>query len=387
MNPFKTLFDWATIPTLTPKVNERDWLLWGSISLLVAYGMIVFFSTSLYLSDQVTGNPYFLALKQFSLMWIGLLVFWLIACLPVQFWDKIRIPLMALSLLLLIIVLIIANPIKGSKRWLDLGFFHLQVTEVVKFVYIIYLAGYINKFKDTIQTKLLDFMVLSLPTGLVCFLLVLQPDNGTIAEIIFFFLGMTFLAGTHLLSMIILLLPVLVMLSLAIQLSPHGIERILAFIDPWDDPFGSDYNLVQSLLAIGRGDWIGVGLGESIHKLGYIPEVQNDFIVSILFEELGYIGFLLLLVLFAILLYRLFKLGCDALERQHTFASMVVFGVMLWLFFQLFLNIGGTINLTPIKGLVLPFFSSGGSFTLIFFGTLGIVFRIEKEVRLMGNDK
>ena len=173
-----------------------------------------------------------------------------------------------------------------------------------------------------------------------------------------------------------------VIISVAIKFSPHGLDRVLAFQNPWDDPYGADYNIGQSLRAIGNGDLTGVGLGNGIHKLGYIPEVQNDFIASIIVEELGYIGLVVLLILFAVVLYRLYNLGAMALQQNNVFAGMVVFGVMLWIFFQVFLNVGGTINLTPIKGLVLPFFSSGGSFTLMFSIALGLIFRIEKEVRL-----
>lgn len=376
------------IPTID--ANQRDWLLWGTLSILIAYGMVMFFSTSLYLSEHPngpgglrTGNPYALSLKQFSLLWLGMLTFFITAYIPAKIWNNYRLWLGVVALILLIVVLIIGDPINGSKRWLSLGIFHVQVTEIIKLIYIIYLAGYIKKHQHNIKYKPFSvFFVFILPTGIVCTLLIFQPDLGTTVEILFFTLALTFMAGTHLLGLLLLFLVTVVIIYIAIQISPHSLERIISFTNPWNDPYGSDYNIGQALRAIGHGDWMGVGLGNGIHKLGYMREIQNDFIISVLIEELGYIGFLALIILFAIVLYRLYKLGDKALQKKHIFSSMMVFGVMLWLFFQLLLNAGGTINLLPIKGLVLPFFSSGGTFTLVFSIALGVVFRIEKEVRL-----
>jgi cell division protein FtsW len=375
-----------SLPKLSIDPNQRDWLLWGTLSLLIAYGMIMFFSVSLYVSEEATnGNPYRAALKQFSILWVGLIFFVVASYIPTTVWEKNRMLLALSVVVMLVLVLLIGKEVNGSKRWITIGNLTFQASEYAKLIYIVYLAGYINKFQQEIAEKPFTvFLVFFLPTGIICSLLILEPDLGNTIEIIFFTLGLTFIAGAHLLGLSILLIGMLLFSIFAIKLllSPYQQERLLEFTDPWDNPWGADYNIGQSLMSIGRGDITGVGLGNSIHKLGYIPEVQNDFIISVLVEELGLIGLLLLLILFGIIMYRLYKLGQTALQRKKVFGSMVVFGVMLWIFFQMFLNIGGTINLTPIKGLVLPFFSGGGSFILMFFLALGLVFRIEKEVRI-----
>ena len=178
---------------ITIDEKQRDWLLWGAISLLIAYGMVMFFSVSIYLSEVETNNPYFLSLRQFSILFVGLIAFFVFSFVPTQKWEKHRLLLGLSAVLVLVLVLFVGDTIKGSKRWLSLGSFNFQVTEYIKLIYIIYLAGYINKFRDNIQHKPFSvFFVFILPTGIVCSLLIFQPDLGTTAEIIFFYLRFDF---------------------------------------------------------------------------------------------------------------------------------------------------------------------------------------------------
>ena len=289
-----------------------------------------------------------------------------------------------LGLLFLCIVIVPGIGIERNHamRWVNLGFFTFQPSELAKLTFIIYIAGYIDKHVDNLKQQWYWVIIpIVLPTGVYAALLIIQPDFGSALQVASFALAMTFWAGANLWGVLILFMLFSLVFVIFMFTEPYRVERLLQFLDPWQDPFDKGYNLTQSLMSIGRGDFLGVGLGNSIHKFGYLPEAHTDFIVSILAEEWGMVGVIALLLLYSIIIWRLIALTLLAQRQAQLFAAMVSLGISLWLFFQVFVNIAGASQLLPPKGLVLPFFSQGGSFIISFMMALGIILNIEKGIR------
>lgn len=363
--------------------DGRDWVLWGTLSLLITYGMVAFLSASIDISTREFGGPFQLAFKQGITILLSLFVMWFASLIDTDFYKKNRFLLWWLGLggLFLVLVPDIGVERNYATRWISLLGITYQPSEFAKLAYIIYIAGFIKKHKEELRYNWLCVMrVVFLPAAIYCVLLLLEPDFGSTVEIMLFTLSMTFLAGSHLFGFLILAIILTVVVAGLVALAPYRLQRLTQFLDPWQDQFDTGYNLTQSLMAIGRGDFTGVGLGNSIHKLDYLPEAHTDFIFSIIAEELGLVGVSILILLYGIMIWRLWRLYFIALKHQQIFSGMLVLGITLWLFFQVFINIAGTIQLLPPKGLVLPFFSQGGSFILTYCLALGIVARIEKEV-------
>ncbi|WP_100623366.1 putative lipid II flippase FtsW [Candidatus Coxiella mudrowiae] len=373
----------------SPALGLYDrWIIISTLSLL-ALGLLMVASASMVISDRQFGYPFHYFIHQLVYLILGLLLAITASRVPIKICQKCSGYLFLLSFLLLIIVLLpgIGRTVNGSRRWIQLGFFSLQVSEIVKLAAILYLASYLQRYQNEVRKELKGFLK---PMVLVMFLsslLLLEPDFGAAVVVTMTYMALLFLGGVRLWPFCVLLILVLISLALLAVLSPYRLQRLTAFLNPWHNAFGSGYQLIQSLIAFGRGGLFGVGLGNSIQKLFYLPEAHTDFLFAVLAEELGLIGELLVFTLFIILIVRIFVIGRCAETNNQLFSAYVAYGFALWLGLQTLINIGVNIGVLPTKGLTLPFISYGGSSMLINCLVIGILLRIAYEVHQENSTK
>ena len=275
----------------------------------------------------------------------------------------------------------IGTEVNGASRWIRIGSFSLQPSEIMKFISILYISGYSVRRLKELQKELSGFMKPAILVILATFLILLQPDLGASAVIFLSVLAILFVAGVPMIQFLVLILLGTVALFSFIYFVPWRWERIISFMDPWGDQFDSGYQLTQSLMAIGRGEWFGKGLGESILKMGYLPEAHTDFIFSIIIEEMGVLlGLLIMIILFS-MVFRCFAIASNATERGLLFSSFISYGVGILIGLHIFINIGVALGLLPTKGLTLPFISYGGNNLIIMCGLIGLVLRTDYETK------
>jgi len=363
-----------------PWVYDK-WILFTIFAILI-FGLLMVSSASMVISDRLYGFPFHYSLRQLIYLSIGLGGGWLVTRIPMKFWRRISGYLILLSLLLLILVLVpgIGKMVNGSKRWIHIAMLSLQVTELIKLFSIIYLAHYLVRFSEQVQTQLIGVIKPLILLGIMAGLLILEPDFGTVVVISMTFLALLFVAGVRLSSFVWLLILVAVAISAVAIMSPYRLARLTTFLNPWTKQFGSGYQLTQSLIAFGRGGLFGVGLGNSIQKLFYLPEAHTDFIFAVIAEELGLVGELLLLALYAALIVRIFMLACQARKIGQDFAAYLAFGIGFWLGFQVLINAGVNVGLLPTKGLTMPFISYGGNSLVVNCFAIAMILRISYEL-------
>jgi cell division protein FtsW len=283
--------------------------------------------------------------------------------------------------LLAVLVPGIGKVVNGSRRWIHLGFMSFQVSEAVKLMAILYMAGFLQRHLYEVQTRLSGFIKPLLFFGVMGFLLLLEPDFGATSVILITMFLMLFVAGARLFPFIAMISLVGIAMIGLIVTTPYRMQRLTGFLNPWVHAYGSGYQLTQSLIAFGRGGVFGVGLGNSVQKLFYLPEAHTDFIFAVIGEELGLTGELLLLGLFVILIARMMYLGQTALRQEQWFGGFVAWGIALWMAFQTIINIGVNIGILPTKGLTLPLISYGGSSLWVSAAAVGIVLRVAYEIQ------
>jgi len=356
------------------------WLI-VSISVLLGVGVLMVCSASMVISDKIYGYPFHYLIRQLAYIVVGLILAGIVFQIPIKVWEKYSGYLMIFSILALILVLVpwIGKSVNGSRRWLHFGFFSLQVTELVKLFTIVYLASYLVRFQHQIQQGWFGALKPMFLLGFIAILLLLEPDFGTFVVITMTFLTMLFVSGVRLSLFALLLTVVAVGLSAIAFLSPYRLARLTTFIDPWATQFGSGYQLTQSLIAFGRGGAFGVGLGNSVQKLFYLPEAHTDFIFAVLGEELGLVGAILLLAVYVVFIVRIFVLSAKAYACEQYYASNLSLGIGCWLCSQVLINVGVSVGVLPTKGLTLPFISYGGSSLIVNCIALAIVLRVAYE--------
>lgn len=358
------------------------WIL-SLVVILMIFGLLMVASASMVISDQLYHHPFHYMLRQVIYLIAGIVLAWGMTRIPLQFWEENSFTLLLLCFLVLVAVLVpdIGKVVNGSRRWIHVGFLSLQVSEAVKLMAILYLAGFLQRHLQEVQTKLSGFMKPLIFFGVMGFLLLLEPDFGATSVIAMTALTLLFIAGARLLPFLIIFFSVLVgMAALAIT-TPYRLQRLTTFLNPWEHAYGSGYQLTQSLIAFGRGGLFGVGLGNSVQKLFYLPEAHTDFIFAVIGEELGLVGELLLIGLFVILVIRIIHIAQTALQQEQFFAGFLAWGIGLWMSFQVVINIGVNIGMLPTKGLTLPLISYGGSSLWVSCIAMGIILRIAYEVQ------
>lgn len=359
------------------------WLILLASSLLVI-GFLLLASASMGISDKLYHNPFHFLSHQAAYIFIGTLSIFFGSQLPLAFWEKISGYLLLLSIFLLMLVLVpgVGREVNGSTRWLGLGPFFLQISELAKFTLVIYSAAYLLRRQNEVRASIKGFIKPLMLLGVISSLLLLEPDFGAIVVMILTLLGMLYLSGARLWQFMIILILAGVVLGMLAVVSPYRLMRLTSFLNPWAKPFDSGYQLVQSLIAFGRGGIFGVGLGNSIQKLFYLPEAHTDFLFAVLAEEFGIFGQLIVLGLFSSLVARAFYLGVMAAKIKNWFASYLAYGLGLLIGLQVIINVGVNMGLLPTKGLTLPFMSYGGSSMLFNCAIIAILLRIHHEVTL-----
>ncbi|TNF35486.1 MAG: putative lipid II flippase FtsW, partial [Gammaproteobacteria bacterium] len=306
-----------------------------------------------------------------------------VACTPMRIWLRYGWACLLVGFVLLVLVIIpgVGREVNGSMRWIPLGPINLQSSEVAKFCVLVYLAGYLVRRETEVRENWMGFIK---PIGVVSVLialLILEPDFGSVVVLFGACLGMLFLGGARLLQFLLVMLVGLAAAALLIYTSPYRMQRLLTYLDPWADQFNTGYQLTQSLIAFGRGEWLGLGLGNSVQKQFYLPEAHTDFVFAIIAEELGFVGAFVVIVLFSLLFFRMLRIARRAEQGSRHFAAYLVYGVVLVLASQVFINIGVNTGLLPTKGLTLPFLSYGGSSLLVVGAFMGLTLRVEYDNR------
>lgn len=350
---------------------------------LIALGLLMVTSASMVISEKLYSQPFHYLIRQAIYLAMGLILALSVLRTPVAVWQRMGKPLIIFSIILLLLVLIpgVGKTVNGSTRWLNLGFVRIQVSEIVKLAVVIYLAGYIVRHHDALQKKFGSFIRPLILLGMIAALLLRQPDFGASVVIMITAMGMLFLAGVrlrHFLAVLILVASAVVILAIS---SPYRLARLTTFLNPWANPYASGYQLTQALIAFGRGGWFGVGLGESVQKLFYLPEAHTDFLFAVLAEELGIVGAFVVIILFTILVWHGFSIARRALRVGDYFSGYLTFGLTLWLGLQAIINIGVSSGVLPTKGITLPLMSAGGSSMLINCIVLALILRVDHETR------
>lgn len=357
-------------------------LVWISLCLMLI-GLVMVTSASFPISTRLTDQPFHFMFRHGAFLCLALIVSTIVLQIPLAKWLRYSTLLLSASIVLLVIVLVAGKSVNGASRWIPLGLFNLQPAEVAKLSLFIFMAGYfVRKGDEVRRTFFSGFMKPLIIFGVLAVLLLGQPDLGTVVVMLVTLFAMLFIAGAKLWQFIALMMVGIAGVVLLIFIEPYRMRRVTSFWDPWEDPFGSGYQLTQSLMAFGRGNWFGQGLGNSVQKLEYLPEAHTDFVFAVIAEELGFIGVTLILILIFALVVKAILIGKKALEANEQFGGYLAFGIGVWFAFQSMVNVGAASGIVPTKGLTLPLISYGGSSLIIMSTAVSILLRIDHECRL-----
>lgn len=350
---------------------------------LISIGLVMVASSSMDFAAARYGDEWLLFRKQCILLLMGISAGIVVACVPLTVWEKYSGMFLCLALVFLFVVLLpgIGKSVNGSQRWLPMGFFSIQASELAKICLLLFFASYLARRQDQVRSSWTAFFVMVSIIGIIVVLLLLEPDFGSSVVITFTLGCMMFVAGVPILRFLLLASSGIAGFSAMAFLSPYRWERLVAFMDPWSRQFDSGYQLVQSLIAFGRGEWFGLGLGNSLQKLFFLPEAHTDFIFAIFAEEFGLIGALCLVGLYVFFIFKILILSKEANSKGKLFSAYLCFGIGIMLAAQSFINMGVASGLLPTKGLTLPLISYGGSSLLITCALMALVFRVNWELR------
>lgn len=349
---------------------------------LLILGFIMVSSASLHLGDKLADDSFFFPKHQFVHIGFGLLIAGLVACIRLDTWEKSSMLLLVAGLVLLVIVLVpgLGTRVNGATRWLSLFGLRIQVSEVFKLLSVIYVASYVSRHVQAVRSSALGMLYPLALLFLGCVLLLLEPDFGATAVLMATALGMLFLAGARLWPFGLMLGLVLISGVVLIFAAEYRLKRVLSFLDPWADPLNTGFQLTQALIAFGRGEWTGVGLGSSVQKLFYLPEAHTDFLFSVIGEELGLLGACCVILLFSVVVWRAFVIGQMAERLDMRFGAFLAYGIGVWFGLQAFINMGVNMGMLPTKGLTLPLMSYGGGSMIVTCAALALLLRVRSEV-------
>ncbi len=349
---------------------------------LLLGGFVILASASTSISDNAAGNPFFYIQRQLLAAAIGAIAGGICLFIPMQVWQSLGPLMLFVGLGLLVVVLVpgVGHEVNGSTRWVRVGFINLQVSEPARLCFLMYLAGYLVRRSKSLREEFTGFLRPMLVLTLACVLLLKEPDFGAAIVLLATAMTMLFVAGARIRDFIVFFLTAVLAIAALTVSAPYRMKRLTGFLDPWSDPYDSGFQLTQSLIAIGRGEWFGVGLGESVQKLFYLPEAHTDFVFAVFAEEFGLLGSLVLIALFLALLWRIFKLGKRAHDAERFFEAYLAIGLGTWLGLQAFINVGVNMGMLPTKGLTLPLISYGRSSLIITMICIGLLLRVHHEL-------
>ncbi len=364
--------------------SKIDLILLSLFFVLSFSGLIILASASVHFSDSIYGNPSAIFTRQLFYFFLGLFGLLIFFILPLNFWTSYDRLLITLGFILLLLVFVpgIGFEVNGANRWIRVAGFGLQPSEIMKFLSILYVSCYSVRRIREIQSHWIGFFRPAIIIVSIISIILIQPDLGSSAVIFASVLGVLFVAGVKIKQFFIVALLGLVAVTLMIVFVPWRWERIISFIDPWSDPWGSGYQLTLSLMSIGRGDWFGVGLGQGLMKMGYLPDAHTDFIFSVIVEEMGILGGFIIVALLFGLSFRIFYIGRESLLRKNFFGFYFSYGVALLLGLHTFINVGVACGLLPTKGLTLPLISAGGTNLIIVCLMIGLILRVDYENKI-----
>ncbi|WP_275097459.1 putative lipid II flippase FtsW [Sedimenticola hydrogenitrophicus] len=356
-----------------------DYLLLMAALALLGLGLVMVASASLH---RIGEAPFYYMNRHLLAIGLGLLGALLISQVPVAQWERSGTLLYFTGLLLLVLVLVpgIGREANGATRWIPLGPFNLQSSEFMKLFMVVYIAGYLVRRQLEVAHSIWGFIKPMLLLVVACALIMVQPDFGTTTVLLATAMGMLFLGGVPVWQFAILIGLASSALVGLVLVSPYRLQRVTAFLDPWADVENSGYQLAQALIAFGRGEWFGVGLGNGIQKQFYLPEAHTDFLMAVIGEEFGLLGTLVVISLFAVIVWRAFRIGARAEAHSRRFSAYVAYGFGLWIGMQAFINIGVNVGLLPTKGLTLPFMSYGGNSIIVAILVVAMLLRIDYEL-------
>ena len=359
-----------------------DYWFFGAVISLLCIGVVMTGSASISIAEREMQQPLYYLFRQLIYIGIGVVAAYCVLHIPLVFWEKTGPYFLVGAIALLVAVLVpgIGLQVNGSTRWINLGVANLQPSEFVKLFFVVYLAGYLVRRKKEIRETLKGFVKPVALLTLTSLLLFAEPDFGAVVVLSATVFGMLFLAGVRLLHFsmfVFIVFSALVAMALS---APYRMERLTTFLNPWDDPFNSGFQLTQALIAFGRGEWLGVGLGGSVQKLFYLPEAHTDFVFAVIAEELGLLGSFVVIGLFSIVIWRTFTIASIAEQAGKRFAAYLAYGVGLWFSLQVIINLGVNMGVLPTKGLTLPLMSYGGSSMVSICLALALVMRVYHEI-------
>jgi cell division protein FtsW len=354
---------------------------------LLTFGWVMVTSASMLVALDDYNNPYFYSIRQGFFAIISIFLFLLALLIPTKNYEKNFSAFFFIMLIVLVAVLVpgIGKSVNGARRWIPLIVINIQVAELAKLLAIIFFSGYIstnlkkmNEFKEGILTPIALL-------GCIAILLLMQPDFGSTVVISICVMGMLFVGGNKAQWYGLLLAAMVAMASILVIVSPYRMHRITGFLHPWENANGSGYQLVQALIGFGRGGWFGDGLGNGVQKQFFLPEAHTDFITSVIAEEIGIVGLMVLLCVYLFIVFKALNIAKLAFDLKRHYQAFLAYGIGFWMGFQVFVNVGVNTGLLPTKGLTLPFISYGGSSLLIMCYTIGILLRIDFENKLLSD--
>jgi len=358
-----------------------DWFLLTITLSLIGLGYVIMVSSSLHLGVKMTGDSLYYPIRQFIHIIIACITAFIVVLIPMQFWEKYGSILFIFCLFLLVLVLVpgLGVKVNGSSRWLAVMGVRIQTSELMKFTSVIYVSGYVVRHQAIVEKEFFGLAKPLLLFSLACVLLLLEPDFGSTVVLLTIVMAVMYLGGARLWQFVILIVIVSVLAKELIYSSDYRLARITSFLDPWADAQNTGFQLVQALIAFGRGEYFGVGLGSGIQKIFYLPEAHTDFLFSVLAEELGLVGVLSVILLYSLLILRAFIIGIQAEQVKLRFSAFVAYGLGVWFAFQSFINMGVNMGMLPTKGLTLPFMSYGGGSLIVMGAAVALLFRIHYE--------
>ncbi len=373
----------APSPLFSRRGIDIDFPLLAGCLALLGLGLVMITSASSEVAAAQSGNPLYHMLRHLVYLLLGVVACGLTLLVPVAQWQRLSGRLLLAAFVLLVLVLIpgIGREVNGASRWIGFGLFNVQPSELAKVFAVFFLAGYLVRRQNEVRESWMGFIKPFFVLLPMAALLLMEPDFGATVVMLGAAAGMLFLGGVGLVRFGLLVALALAAVVVLIQTQPYRMARLTNFADPWADQFGAGYQLSQALIAFGRGEWLGVGLGNSVQKQFYLPEAHTDFVFAVLAEELGMLGALATVALFVFVGVRALYIGLWAEKARQFFAAYVAYGLALLWIGQILINIGVNTGLLPTKGLTLPFLSYGGSSLIICFASLGLLLRIEWERR------
>ncbi|MFO6423296.1 cell division protein FtsW [Motilimonas sp. KMU-193] len=376
--PLSRLKSWL-FPAATQSFYDRQ-LVILALSLVVI-GLIMVASASIPEGIALQNDPMMFVKRHGVFVVAALIIGSVVLMLPISFWQENSGRFLLLAIVMLIAVLIVGRSVNGAVRWIGVGPINIQPAEFAKFALFAYLASYLVRRQQEVQETLKGFFKPLIVLFVLATLLLAQPDLGSVVVMMVTTVGLLFLAGAKLGQFIAILITGVSAVILLIVVEPYRMRRVTSFLDPWQDPFGSGYQLTQSLMAFGRGGWFGQGLGNSVQKLEYLPEAHTDFVFAILAEETGFFGVMVVLGLLLWLAMKALLIGKKALQHDQLYSGYLAMAIGIWFSFQTAVNIGAAAGILPTKGLTLPLVSYGGSSLLMMALAVGILVRIDYEFR------